>query len=187
MMDVREFSKKPAEGVVDNNIPTTKQANVSTDLIGPVEDTLEYLRENGITDKDIFSLLDTLITTGTITWTYKLFNKIPITYQMRTTWMNEKLVKALEDEAPKSVALFSEIVAKYNLAGSLVQYGDTKYDVSDTTAYSESMLRVSKMSYPVYSILVKQLALFDKLISVMTSAWAIENFMKPPLEESEQK
>jgi len=102
-------------------------------------------------------------------------------------WVNELLVKALEEESPKTVALFSEIVAKYNMAGSLVAFGDNKYDVSTKELYYDNMNRVACMSYTVYAVLVKQLALFDKLLSVATSDWAIENFMKPPLEESVQK
>lgn len=186
-MDIREFNKPEAKGTVNTQVPTQKTANVSTELIAPVDEMLEYIKEEGLTEQDVFTILDSILTSGTVTWTFKLFNRIPVTFKMRPMWVNEMLVKALEDDQPKTVALFSEVVAKYNMAGSLIQFGDKQYDVSTKDNFYVQLNTIGELSYPIYAILVKQLSLFDRLVSLATSNWAVENFTKPPLDESAQK
>lgn len=188
-MDIREFAKPEVAGTVNTAVETPKAVPITTttELIGPVDETLEYLKEEGITEEAIFSILDTMLTTGTVVWDFKVFEKIPARFQMRPAWINEILIKALEDEAPKTVARFSDIVAKYNMAGSLVAYNNEEFKVTNKDEYYINMERTHNLNYAVYSVLVKQLALFDKVISVATSTWAIENFTKPPLEEPAPK
>jgi hypothetical protein len=178
-MDVREFTKPSgtvAAGTVPDTIETPKQQ--ATDLVAPVDEMLEYLRAVGIKDQDIFNILDTILTEGTVVWNFKVLNKIPVVFQMRTAWMNEILVKALEDEAPKTVARFSDIVAKHNMAGSLIKYNSNEVPVGTPDEYYANMDAVAQLPHTIYTILVKQLSIFDKVVAVATSTWALENFTK---------
>lgn len=104
-------------------------------------------------------------------------------FQVRATWVNDYILKlvdnATQGDAHVSLMRFNSIVALYNLAGSLVQFGDETYYVSQENEFDAAIARVRQMPYITQSALVNALSLFDKALAVATSDWAVKNFTRP--------
>lgn len=140
---------------------------------------LDYLAEHDISKADVFKVLDTIITTGEVYWQFDLLGKIPVVFKMRPAWVNEQLIKQIEQEQPKTISRFSDIVSVYNLAGSLVNYQDRNYEVKEEADLTTNIAFVMSLPFIMQNRLVAQMAIFDRVIAVATSDWAVENFTKP--------
>ena len=149
-----------------------------------IEQYREYLQENGIGDAEIFGALDSLLTTGDVLWSFQLLNKIDVVLRTRPNWVNELLMEELEEVNPKLYARFAGMVGMYNLAGSLVEYGGKRFEPSNPEEFHAAYDFVNSISYILQNRLIKQMAIFDRLIAVATSDWALKNFTPPQLEES---
>ena len=202
-MDIRKFNKKaPVQGTVPTSIPTViEDSQVSRDVSQAkdvpiageqdgepsgkdvIEAYIKYLEENDITTKDIFKVLDTIIAVGDVFWEFQLLGKIPVIFKMRPAWVNERLVKQVEVDAPKTFARFSDTVSVYNLAGSLVSYNKQSYEIHAEEDLDRNIKFIMSVPFIIQNRLIKQMAIFDRLIAVATSEWAVENFTEPLSEE----
>lgn len=204
-MDIRaakrpeKGTKKPAVVAEEPVLNTTQPLEEN----GKLEDALKkygdvtiasYMRDledNGITEADILELLDTLITTGSAAYETELFGRIPVRFQVRATWVNDHILKlidkATQGNEQVSLLRFNSLVALYNLAGSLVQFGDNTYTVTKEKEFDKAVDRVKEMPYITQNALVNALSLFDKALAVATSDWAVKNFTKPRQEGSGRK
>jgi hypothetical protein len=144
-----------------------------------IKDYLDYLSKFGITKDQIFSVLDTLLTKGDVLWSFKLFSKINVVFRIRPYFINDILFSRLEESPPKTIVAFNDIVAKYNLAGALIQYDTNKFVVKDENSFTTVLDFIKGLPFIVVAHLIRQLAIFDRVIGVATSQWCIENFTKP--------
>jgi hypothetical protein len=174
----------------------TQAANTLADASNVTEDSngdelsktviagyLTYLEEQGIGEEQIFQVLDSLISEGNVTWTFKLFEKIPVVLKLRAAWVNEFILGEVERIGPSSYSRFTDLVARYNLAGSLVQYKDSTFPSSEPKDVLATKKFIDNLGFIVQERLVKQLAIFDRLVAVATSDWAVSNFTKPQQAE----
>lgn len=200
-MDVRSFNKKSPTvnkpmGTVQTNIPPISQMKPEDSKVTQAQEALpatsdieagdavimgylDYLAEHDISKADVFKVLDTIITTGEVYWQFDLLGKIPVVFKMRPAWVNEQLIKQIEQEQPKTISRFSDIVSVYNLAGSLVNYQDRNYEVKEEADLTTNIAFVMSLPFIMQNRLVAQMAIFDRVIAVATSDWAVENFTKP--------
>ena len=204
-MDIRKLTKASQVGTVNTQIPTAdptdsinkKTSSVTEEISTPetqenaediltdsqIEEYREYLYANNVTDTDIFSVLDAIITTGTVYWSFEMLGKIPVVFRMRPTWVNEYLLAEIENQAPKMYSRFTDIISRVNLAGSLYRYGEMDFVVEDVEALQEAEKFVSGLGFILQNKLIQQLALFDRVVAVATSTWAVENFTEPQQAE----
>ncbi len=200
-MDVRNFQKPKKTGtsvkgpVTPSTTPevtpedkqeeqhTTEQPRETTAEI--IDEYLRYLKKEDITEDQILQVLDSIVTTGNIYWNFELFNKIPVTFKIRPTWVNTKLSEKIDRVQPKTFSRFSEIVGLYNLAGSLVEYNGTNIDVQSESDFNRNLEFVNNLPFIVQSHLIKKMSIFDRVVSVATSDRFIENFTKPQSAKSE--
>ena len=203
-MDIRDFEIKTnveakpiaADGKTMSTMSAkqnveTENTNASReDLSDTDEDKIhgykKFLLDNKISIKEMEEVLDTIVTDGEVIWTFQILGKIEAAFIMRPTWANEIVIRKLELEAPSTYARFVNVLNIYNLAGSLYLYGKKKFSPANEDDLNEVMLFLNKLPYPVFLKLIDQLVIFDRLIAVATSQWAIENFSTPPLDVSEQ-
>lgn len=196
-MDIRaakrpeKGTKKPAtvaEEPVVNTTQPLEEGGKLEDAIKKYGDVsiasyMKDLEDNGITEADILELLDTLVTTGSAAYETELFGRIPVRFQVRPTWVNDHILKLVDDttkgESQVSLLRFNTLVAMYNLAGSLVQFGKETYTVTKEKDFDKAVTRVKEMPYITQNALVNALSLFDKALAVATSDWAVKNFTKP--------
>lgn len=208
-MDIREFNKgSGAQGIVapkiitgagtpkeqlgDNKVTApsaaietataeTPMTDLPSELVKDlvIKEYREYLEEEGIGDQEIMTVLDALITTGNVAWNFMLFGKIPVEFQMRAAWVNEYILTRLENDFPKSAHRFADTVGGYNLAASIRSYGDATFAPVDLESFVAVHKAVMNMPFVVQNALIKKLAVFDRVVAVATSDWAVEKFMKP--------
>jgi len=200
-MDIRELIKEPIaskqkqKGFVPSQIPaktdvgttnltkpegTAPDASVTDELSAPmVAEYLKFLAEHDISEPQIFQVLDSLITNQTVQWSFTFLGKVPVVFCVRPAWVNSLILERMQENPPKTYAAFNDLVNTYNLAGSLAKYGDTTFSVTDEDSFDQVRLYVQRMPFVIKGNLIRQLAIFDRVVAVATSDWAIENFQKP--------
>ena len=147
----------------------------------------KYVKENGLTQEDLHNLLDSLITTGNVAWDFMLLNKIPVTFKVRESWVDDLIIERIDEitaDSPKVSALrYNNLVAEMNLAASMFRFGDDTIDVGTRDGFKKNLKRVQKLAYIYRNRLVNKLAVFDRAVSIATSDWALRNFT-PPLSDN---
>ena len=93
------------------------------------------------------------------------------------------VIREVESSAPKTVARFTEILNRYNLAGSLAQYGDATFTMEKEEDLRYSLDFISDLPFIIINVMIRRLIEFDHLVTVATSAWALENFIEPQAEK----
>lgn len=151
---------------------------------------MEYLEKNGISESDISDILEALITNGSVSWGFELLDRIPVEFVLRPAWVDDYITETLDkissETARVSNLRYNNIIAECNLAASLAQYGDTRFIVKNREDMDAARERISRMPFIIQNALVKKLAVFDRVMAVAMSDWAVKNFMKPRQEKSEQ-
>jgi len=200
-MDPREFvANNSGKGTVNTQVATeTAPAGITEDsstssgqasgdtTTKPVDDFskevieeyLTFLADNDVTKEDVFSILDAIITEGTVLWSFKLFDKIKVVFRMRPTWVNSIVLTQIEKESPKTYSRFTELIGTYNLAGSLVQYGDKTFELNTEEDLFTNKRVIEEFGFIIHNHLIRHLSVFDRAVAVATSDWAIENFTPP--------
>ncbi len=173
--------------VVSNNLEkeTSQEKQESSTKEEVIEEYIRFLESNGVLEEHIHAALDNLLTTGQFMWQFTLFDKIPVVFKVRPSFVNTLVIAAVENENPRTVSFFQDLVNNSNLAGSLYKYNNIVLDASTEESFQESKMFISKLPYVIVHRLIKELTIFDRLIAVATSDWAVENFTKPQPEDSE--
>lgn len=87
-----------------------------------------------------------------------------------------KLNSALESLAPRYQSTKDFEIAKYNLAGSLVSYGDISFDSQSSEGFKRTLEWVMDIPHPVFELLTAKLREFENKISLVFSPGYEENF-----------
>ncbi len=145
---------------------------------------VDFLKANDISEEDIKAVQDSLLTSGAVSWSFSLFDKIPVEFSVRRAWADDYIAQELDrlsNEAAKvSNVRFSNLVAECNLAASLSRYGDERYRINGPEDMASARERVRALAYVVQNALVRKLAVFDRVLAVATSDWAVRNFISAP-------
>jgi hypothetical protein len=202
MFDIRN-AKRPAGVVPPQTVASEKQEKKIPDIDASgnvaakyadeydgdvvIAGYMEYLKKNDITNEDIQNVLDALLSSGDVQWSFKLFDSIPVVFTVRQSWVDDYIVEILDKMAAESARVsnvrYNNTVAECNLAASLTQLKDETYTIATREDLAEARKRIQKMPYVIQNALVKKLAVFDRTIAVATSDWAVKNFMKPRQEK----
>lgn len=197
-MDIRNFKRPEKQGTTSPGIPTinpneeqpptptidASAAEEPTEVQeSNIEEYLRYLEEHDIHKEDILQVLDSIISTGNVYWSFDLFEKIPVTFKIRPSWVNDMLVERMDKIQPKTFSRFSEMVGSYNLAGSLIQYANNKFSMDTEEDFLRNMKFVKDLPFITQNHLIKKMSIFDRVVAVATSNWAVENFTKPQSEK----
>jgi len=202
-MDIRNFNKPSGkgegtvndnmlisdsqEGAASNNQDNTSPSSVENPEVNitseeVLEEYLSFLKENGFDKDDIQEALDSIITQGTVVWEFDFLNKVPVVFRMRPYWVNEEILKKLEQDKPTIYSNYTGILSKYNLAGTIHSYNGKEVFDGTLDSYKEALKFVEQLPFIVQARLVDKLSVFDRLVAVATSDWAIENFTNPQQE-----
>lgn len=163
--------------------PAGKVTTTNESFDAPTDDVIKthrlYLEDKGIDDTIIMSVLDMIISESQVLWQFDLLGKIPVSYRIRPQWVDRYLIEELEKYKPSNVARFSEIVSSINLAGALNAYGKDKFILDNADDLARTMAYLSKLPFVIQNKLVDELAIFDRVVVVATSEWAVKNFTAP--------
>ena len=142
---------------------------------------------DNITDDDIRDVLECLITSGNVSWRFELFDRIPVEFRVRPSWVDDYILELVDRETADndrvSMMRYNNLVAVCNLAASMAAFRDETYRVETKEDFEKARKRVQDMPYIIQNALVNKLAVFDRTIAVATSDWAVKNFMRPRKEK----
>lgn len=148
---------------------------------------LDFLHAHDITDEDIQNVLECLITSGNVSWQFQLFDRLPVEFRVRPSWIDDYILELIDKETTDnervSLMRYNNMVAVCNLAASLTAFRDETYRIETREDFERARKRIQDMPYIVQNALVNKLAVFDRTIAVATSDWAVKNFTKPRKEK----
>lgn len=148
---------------------------------------LDFLHAHDITDDDIQDVLECLITSGNVSWQFKLFDRMPVEFRVRPSWVDDYILELIDRETADnervSMMRYNNMVAVCNLAASMTAFKGETYRVETRDDFEMARKRIQDMPYIIQNALVNKLAVFDRTIAVATSDWAIKNFTKPRKEK----
>lgn len=178
----KEPEPTPSANVDDKGDVTIEELDsFSGDLV--IKGYLDYLEQNNIHQNDIFDVMDVLFTIGSVSWNFDLFDRISVVFNVRAAWVDNYITEVLDKISSESMMVsnvrYNNIVAECNLAASLSQYGEKKFSIRDEGDMVNAREFVRQLPFVVQNALVRKLAVFDRLLAVATSDWAVKNFTKP--------
>jgi hypothetical protein len=203
-MDIRSFPKPQAHQPTSNQqkgtsisgmIPTATKEETKNqqpqEYTEPkehtvIEEYLTFLKSKGIEEDMLYKALDQLLSTGQFLWQFYLLDKIPVVFKVRPSFVNSMVIQEIEKSNPRTVSMFQDLININNLAGSLFKYNNTTLDATDASSFAKAKDFTSKLPFVIAQKLVQELTIFDRLIAVATSDYALENFTKLHSEEREQ-
>lgn len=163
---IKDGSEEPPEAPTERKEPESEDKPFSA-----------RLEEVGVTKEDLEAILDSLLTKGRYTREYDIAGKIKVVFRARDGDDGERLRSRLDEEAPRYTITQQELIAKYNLASSLMRYGETKFmDVKNDKDFETALAYVNKLPGAVLNILLQRLFHFDSLVLLATSVENVGNF-----------
>ena len=133
----------------------------------------ERLKEHKISLKEAREIVDTIMTKGVYERTYPLTSKTEVTFRSRDLSDQERTQNTLEEQQPQFMGTVNMIMAKQNLAASLVALGTHTFSEDE---FEKALQFVGKLPHVLFNVLVAKLSLFDELVLTVMDEGAIENF-----------
>lgn len=150
----------------------------------PIEDYQAYLKEEGIEESEAQDIVDSLFAQGYYEETVPLTKRLKAVIRTREHGDTLRLQMALEVQRPIFNHVLQEITTRYNMAASLVQFGDTTFahpgdDVDKETReklFDVRLQFVERMADPAFYKLSVLLAKLDRKIAAVMREGVAENF-----------
>ena len=150
----------------------------------PIEDYQEFLKEQDISLEEAQDIVDGLFTDGYYEEKVNLTKRIHAVLRTREHGDTLRLQMALEVQRPIFTHVMQEITARYNLAASLAQYGDTTFAFpeGDTNKeeidamFDKRLVFVERMADPAFYKLSTLLARLDRKVAAVMREGVAENF-----------
>lgn len=150
----------------------------------PRELWLEELDYEDLSVADAAKILDSVITNGMHEESYKM-GSIVVRMRTRTTSDADRVIEAIQDFKPETSGTLSHLIARMNLAASISQFGDKRFNFSPANdgnqevleqEFSERYNYLSKLPAQLFFSLTQVLERFDRRVQLACDPRAIENF-----------
>ena len=145
---------------------------------------LEELEYEEITTHEAAKILDAVITNGMYEESYKLGSMV-VRVRTRTTSDADRVIEAIQDFKPETSGTLSHLIARMNLAASISQFGDKKFNFTGANdgnqdvleqEFSERYNYLSRLPAQIFFSLTQVLERFDRRVQLACDPRAIENF-----------
>lgn len=165
-------------------VAETQQARRENEERNRVPSYEEGLKEAGISLKEARVIIDSILFQQFYSETIQLSKQFEVVFRTRLYEDNIRAMKYLEVENPSYPQSINDLLARYNLAASLLQYGETSFEFpsKDTTKEQEEKLFdirlqfVKRLPIPVIMRLLAELNKFDYKVSAALADGAPEDF-----------
>ncbi len=150
----------------------------------PHEQWVEELEQNNISPEEASRILDKVMSTGKYEETYKVGN-MQFRLRTRSTVDADRTIEILQDQRPDLTGVFSHLIARINLASSLVFFAKDKFPHTSPTDENRTILDkewrsryryCSSLPAPTFFMLSQVLQRFDQKVSLACDARSLENF-----------
>lgn len=145
---------------------------------------LEELELEDITQEDAAKILDAVVTNGMYEESYKM-GSLVVRMRTRTTSDADRVIEAIQDFKPETSGTLSHLIARMNLAASMSQFGDKKFNFSPANDGNQELLEqeftaryqfITRIPAQIFYSLTQVLERFDRRVQLACDPRAIENF-----------
>lgn len=142
----------------------------------PAEAYRERLKASGIPFEEAARIYDDVMSNGSHEAVVKLGKSGRVVFRTRSYDDNLRLQDQLERLAPKFAMVTDDIINRFNLAASLLEWRGKAIPHETEKDFDAALELVKKLPGPTYALLVNELAKLDAKIMVIFSDGATENF-----------
>jgi hypothetical protein len=176
--------QKPSAPVVD--------AQDTEEPVAVPEPTPEELYRKNLEDNKIpislaREVLDDIFCKNCYEYSLKLGGRISVTLRTRVGADTKRVLGHLEAMAPSLPIHSQDIIARFNVAASLLKYGDTTFDFpvkgvngadvnTVETAFETRLNFLDTLAAPILERLIQEVHLFDRKMALITADGAPEDF-----------
>ncbi len=129
---------------------------------------IEALEEAKISMDEAAKIVDAQIMQGFYEEDVKITKKLTLRFRTRGQDAADRLNNEITKQNPSFNGVLYSLVAKYNLAASLVRYGPHSFDPSTDEGFRVSLDYITKkIPLPLYQLIVTKLAQFDEKLSLV--------------------
>ena len=145
---------------------------------------VEELEYEDMTQESAAKVLDAVITNGMYEECYKMGSMV-VRVRTRTTSDADRVIEAIQDFKPETSGTLSHLIARMNLAASIAQVGEKKFNFSPANdgnqevleqEFSERYNYLSRLPAQIFFSLTQVLEKFDRRVQLACDPRAIENF-----------
>jgi len=150
----------------------------------PRDAWLEEIELEDMPPGDAAKILDAVITNGMYEETYKL-GTLVIKVRTRSTSDADRVIEAIQEFKPESTGTLTHLIARMNLAASLSQFGDNRFNHSSPTdgikdqletEFNERYQFLTTVPAQLFFSLSQVLERFDRRVQLACDPRSIENF-----------
>jgi len=150
----------------------------------PRELWVEELEYENMSQDAAAKILDAVITNGMYEESYKM-GKMVVRVRTRTTSDADRVIESIQDFKPETSGTLSHLIARMNLAASISQFGEKKFNFSPANDGNQDVLEqefserynfLSKLPAQIFFSLTQVLERFDRRVQLACDPRAIENF-----------
>ena len=144
----------------------------------------EELEFEDMTQEEAAKILDGIITNGMYEESYRMGNLV-VRLRTRTTSDADRVVESIQDFKPETSGTLSHLIARMNVAASISQFGDRKFNFSPATDGNQDLLEeefteryrfITRIPAQIFFSLTQVLERFDRRVQLACDPRAIENF-----------
>jgi hypothetical protein len=152
--------------------------------LAPVEDYQAFLRKHKISEDEASTIVDDLFMKGYYSETFQMTKRQKVVLRTRSHSDTLRLQAAIEAQRPYFAHDMQEIMARYNLAAALQQYGSEVFKFPEQNAdrkeveelFDTRLEFVERMPDPAFYRLTDILARFDRKVAAVMREGVAENF-----------
>ena len=150
----------------------------------PRELWVEELEYENMSQDAAAKILDAVITNGMYEESYKMGSMV-VRVRTRTTSDADRVIESIQDFKPETSGTLSHLIARMNLAASISQFGEKKFNFSPANDGNQDLLEqefserynfLSKLPAQIFFSLTQVLERFDRRVQLACDPRAIENF-----------
>lgn len=185
---VQEEKAEDEEGQEEQVEEKIQEAVANAKSLTPAEKAQKYrddLEKAGIPLERARSILDAVIFKNVYVQDLTILGRLKVGIRTRVYDDLQRIMHALESEAPAFPVHTDDLIARYNVAASLAYYQDTQFEFPDpatasvddqTKAFQKRMKFLLALPTPVTMKLIEAVNKFDQDMSVVFAEGAPEDF-----------
>ena len=178
-------SKEESEQTVEEKI---EDAATPPPVLSAAEKAQKYregLEAAGVSLEEARKILDAVIFHNCYEEDVVIHGKLRVGIRTRVYEDLQRIMQALESEAPSFPVHTDDLVARYNVAASLAYYQDTRFEFPDPgkaspiemqDAFNRRMKFLMSRSTPVITKLIEEVSKFDQKMTAVFAEGAPEDF-----------
>lgn len=164
------------QSVPEQAAETQAEAAVAKPPEDPNEAYLKELERLKISKAEAAKIVDSMLFKNMYEEDVQLTKKLSVRFRTRGQEAIDRLNAALEQRDVKFNGSVYALIAEYNIAASLVQYGPHTFDPTNDEGVERTRKYIKSLPSPVFGLIATKLSKFDEKCSAVMTEGAVENF-----------